>query len=166
MGGCGLINTLLSQGYTSLKMAPTVGTVDRSLLLSQGPEASEEPSTAMASSQVNRQSCPPAHLLLHHGTQYNSQKRGGTQEGHSLTSCTSTVWSSLTFKSDQIRSVAQSCPTLCDPMNHSLLCGISSVQLCRAVLSHSLQPHGLQHTWTPCPLPTPGDCSDSCPLGQ
>ena len=23
------------------------------------------------------------------------------------------------FRSDQIRSVAQSCPTLCDPMNHS-----------------------------------------------
>ena len=25
----------------------------------------------------------------------------------------------LSFRSDQIRSVAQSCPTLCDPMNHS-----------------------------------------------
>ena len=26
------------------------------------------------------------------------------------------------FRSDQIRSVAQSCPTLCDPMNHSTPC--------------------------------------------
>ena len=25
----------------------------------------------------------------------------------------------LSFRSDQIRLVAQSCPTLCDPMNHS-----------------------------------------------
>ena len=25
---------------------------------------------------------------------------------------------------------------------------------------------GLQHIWTPCPSPTPGDCSDSCPLSR
>ena len=29
------------------------------------------------------------------------------------------VYSSLSIRSDQIRSVAQSCPILCDPMNHS-----------------------------------------------
>ena len=33
-------------------------------------------------------------------------------------------------------------------------------------MSDSLQPHGLQHIWTPCPSPTPGDCSDSCPLSR
>ena len=27
-----------------------------------------------------------------------------------------------------------------------------------------LWPHGLQHTRLPCPLATPGDCSNSCPL--
>ena len=32
------------------------------------------------------------------------------------------------------------------------------------VLSDSLQPHGLQHTGLPCPSPTPGACSNSCPL--
>ena len=32
-----------------------------------------------------------------------------------------TIFSSVQFShSDQIRSVAQSCPTLCDPMNHSM----------------------------------------------
>ena len=31
-------------------------------------------------------------------------------------------------------------------------------------MSHSLQPHGLQHTRPPCPSPTPGVYSDSCPL--
>ena len=30
-------------------------------------------------------------------------------------------------------------------------------------VSDSLQPHGLQHTRLPCPSPTPGACSNSCP---
>ena len=30
-------------------------------------------------------------------------------------------------------------------------------------MSNSLQPHGLQHTRLPCPLPTPRTCSNSCP---
>ena len=33
-----------------------------------------------------------------------------------------------------------------------------------SVLSDSLQPHGLQHTRLLCPSPTPGVCSNSCPL--
>ena len=33
-----------------------------------------------------------------------------------------------------------------------------------SVVSCSLQPHGLQHARLPCPSPTPGACSDSCPL--
>ena len=32
--------------------------------------------------------------------------------------------------------------------------------------SHSLRPHGLQHTRLPCPSPTPGVCSNSCPSSQ
>ena len=43
---------------------------------------------------------------------------------------------------------------------------LSSVQFSRSVVSNSLQPHGLQHARLPCPSPTPGTCSDSCPLGQ
>ena len=31
-------------------------------------------------------------------------------------------------------------------------------------MSNSLQPHGLQHTRPPCPSPTPGVYSNSCPL--
>ena len=38
----------------------------------------------------------------------------------------------------------------------------SSVQSLSHV--HSLQPHGLQHTRLPCPSPTPGAYSNSCPL--
>ena len=41
-----------------------------------------------------------------------------------------------------------------------------SVQFSRSVLSNSLRPHGLQHARLPCPSPTPGACSSSCPLSQ
>ena len=33
-------------------------------------------------------------------------------------------------------------------------------------MSNSLQPHGLQHTRPPCPSPSSGACSSSCPLSR
>ena len=42
----------------------------------------------------------------------------------------------------------------------------ASVQFSCSVMFDSLQPHGLQHTRLPCPSPTPGACSNSCPLSQ
>ena len=40
----------------------------------------------------------------------------------------------------------------------------SSIQsLSHSVISNSLWPHGLQHARPPCPSPTPGACSNSCP---
>ena len=41
---------------------------------------------------------------------------------------------------------------------------LRSVQFSRSVVSNSLQPHGLQHARPPCPSPTPGVYSHSCPL--
>ena len=41
---------------------------------------------------------------------------------------------------------------------------LHSVQFSHPVVSNSLQPHGLQHTRLPCPSPSPGACSNSCPL--
>ena len=41
-----------------------------------------------------------------------------------------------------------------------------SVQFSLSVMSDSLWPHGLQHTRPPCPSPTPGVYSNSCPLSQ
>ena len=39
------------------------------------------------------------------------------------------------------------------------------IMLCScSVVSDSLQPHGLQHARLPCPSPSPGVFSDSCPL--
>ena len=37
------------------------------------------------------------------------------------------------------------------------------VQFSHSVMSDHLQPLGLQHTRLPCPTPTPGACSNSCP---
>ena len=41
-----------------------------------------------------------------------------------------------------------------------------SVQFSCSVMSNSLQPHELQHTRPPFPLPTPGVYSNSCPLSR
>ena len=42
----------------------------------------------------------------------------------------------------------------------------SSVQFSCSVVSNSLRPYELQHSRPPCPLPTPGVHSDSCPSSQ
>ena len=42
----------------------------------------------------------------------------------------------------------------------------SSAQLSRSVMSDSFQSHELQHARPPCPSPTPGVYSNSCPLSQ
>ena len=44
--------------------------------------------------------------------------------------------------------------------------GSVSVQFSCSVVSDSLRPHGLQHTRFPCPSPTSGAYSDSCPSSQ
>ena len=41
-----------------------------------------------------------------------------------------------------------------------------TVQFSRSVMSDSLKPHGLQHARLPCPSPTPGAYSNSCPPSQ
>ena len=42
----------------------------------------------------------------------------------------------------------------------------SSVQFSHSVISKCLQYHGLHHTRLPCPSPTHGACSNSCPSSQ
>ena len=42
----------------------------------------------------------------------------------------------------------------------------SSVQFSRSVIPDSLLPHGLQHARLPCPSPTPGAYSNSCPSSR
>ena len=42
----------------------------------------------------------------------------------------------------------------------------NKVQFSCSVLYDSLWPHGVQHSRLPCPSPTPGVCSNSCPLNR
>ena len=49
-------------------------------------------------------------------------------------------------------------------INNSPIVQFSSVQFSCSVVSNSLQPHESQHARPPCPSPTPGVHSDSCPL--
>ena len=58
----------------------------------------------------------------------------------------------------------QTIKVLCMPEVH--LVQFSSVQLSRSVVSDSLQPHESQHARPPCPSPTPGVHSNSCPSSQ
>ena len=44
-----------------------------------------------------------------------------------------------------------------------MLSSVQSVQFSCSVVSDSLQPHRLQHTTLPCPSPTSGAYSNSCP---
>ena len=63
----------------------------------------------------------------------------GTEE---IFSVTTWVWSSIPYSAYQ------------------------SVQFSHSVVSDSLWPHELQHARPPCPSPTPGVYSDSCPLSR
>ena len=55
------------------------------------------------------------------------------------------------------------CLTFCLRRNHALklICCCSVTQSCL-----TLRPHKLQHARLPCPSPSPGTCSNSCPLIQ
>ena len=58
---------------------------------------------------------------------------------------------------------------MCSPhLRGTLICTLvcSSAQFSRSVMSDSLQPHESKHARPPCPSPTPGVHSDSCPLSQ
>ena len=50
----------------------------------------------------------------------------------------------------------------------TLLIAETTIQLLfsHSVASESLQPHGLQHARLSCPFPSPGVCSNSCPLSD
>ena len=52
------------------------------------------------------------------------------------------------------------------PLNSQSTFIMHSVQFSHSVVSDSLWPHGLQHTWPPCPSPTPRVYSYSHPLSR
>ena len=52
------------------------------------------------------------------------------------------------------------------PRSFHLVSWCFSAQFSCSVMSNSLWTHGLQHTWLPCPTPTPWAYSNSCPSSQ
>ena len=52
---------------------------------------------------------------------------------------------------------------LCAWMEYIISSKVLLLQFSCPVVSNSLWPHGLQHARLPCPSPTPGACSNSCP---
>ena len=54
----------------------------------------------------------------------------------------------------------------CTAASGTKLLQFSSVQFSPSVMSDSLRPHESQHARPPCPSPTPGVHSDSCPSSQ
>ena len=52
------------------------------------------------------------------------------------------------------------------PMSFQDWLPFSSVQFSHSVVSNSLRPHESQHTRPPCPSPSPGVYTNSCPSGQ
>ena len=78
-------------------------------------------------------------------------------------------FSSVQFSCSVIEPKELLSPTLCDPTTtapQASLGSVQSVQFSHSVVSHSLQPHELQHIRPPCPSPTPGVYSNSCPSSQ
>ena len=80
------------------------------------------------------------------------------------------IWSSCSPRDSQESSPTPQFESI-NSLALSLLYGqtltsIRSDQISRSVVSDSLWPHESQHARPPCPSPTPGACSNSCPLSQ
>ena len=63
----------------------------------------------------------------------------------------------LTWNTPDLHRIKNPQQNICQPI---------SVQFGQSVMSNSLRPHRLQHTRLPCPSPTHGVYSNSCPLSQ
>ena len=74
----------------------------------------------------------------------------------------------LTFpkKSLAAKDTAPSGGHLLGSGHHCLLGSMHPGHFSHSLVSDSLWPHGLQHARLPCPSPTPGACSNSCPLSR
>ena len=68
--------------------------------------------------------------------------------------------------SKQITFIFEKCysPSVKESLSNPV--GRSLVQFSCSVMSDTLWPHRLPHARLPCPSPSPGDCSNLCPLSQ
>ena len=80
-----------------------------------------------------------------------------------------TTNNTLGFKQSRPEGCIQSllpCQLITSATYSCVACVSLSVQFSCSVMSNCLRPRGLQHARLPCPSPTPGTCSNSCPLNQ
>ena len=99
---------------------------------------------------------------------HNKQSLFGRARCYWLRKCKSLEWildMASNNNANDINSCNQRTSYLCRvlPLPRDFFHGFTSVQFSHSVMSNSLLPHGLQHTRSPCPSPTPGACSNSCP---
>ena len=71
-------------------------------------------------------------------------------------------WSLNTINVESYKKLNLREHTFCKVVIAQIHLGFSSLQFSCSVMSNSLWPHELWHTSLPCPLPTPGACSNSC----
>ena len=85
------------------------------------------------------------------------------------TPCTSCTWLTISlpmfrkFSAISSSNIFSDSFSLLSPSGTLIIQMFSSVQFSRSVVSDSLRPHESQHDRPPCPSPTPGVHSDSCP---
>ena len=103
---------------------------------------------------------------------YKSLKKDAIKVLHSLWQ---QIWKTQQWPQDWKRSILIPIPkkgSTKECANHQTIALISqaskfnSVQFSHSVVSNSFWPHWLQHARPPCPSPTPGVYSNSCPLNQ
>ena len=87
----------------------------------------------------------------------------GMAQHRELSDLWSSTWGGNPKKTGNVRAYTHIQQKLTQHLNHSLTihCCCSVTQSCL-----TLQSYGLQHARPPCPSPTPGAYSDSCPLSQ
>ena len=98
---------------------------------------------------------PGKSRVLHKSRGPNSSAAGHWRDALASPVCRESVWVSHTYSG-----------SVCDKDQGSNSLALFFLQFSHSVVSDSLPPHGLQHTRLPCPSPTPGACSNSCPLSQ
>ena len=75
-------------------------------------------------------------------------------------------WKKCHLGGSEIKILVHFSPSSVQPGGRLQACWMAPIQFSRSVMSDSLWPHGLQHARLPCPSPTPGVYSYSCPLSR
>ena len=84
-------------------------------------------------------------------------------------------WQPVFFSQETDQPTGEELEILCMPVPQGKFMVSTELSYCKvhwlllfscSVVSHSLQPHGLQHTRLPCPSLSPRVCSNSCPSSR